>query len=514
MKKKLRPSEIIKFSRYSIKINELIFLAVENYCSINGINEDHKNKMLILTAFVYEKMTKCDYTRVSLPSSFLKKQFSTKKYKKIKDDCLKVTLDIVRKPHLASGNCFAFKIKDSLYNQEVIVYEPNLAKRTENILKKKLIGNYDKALDFDKLYGDNRVRIQNKFLTEIRHKFTIENIQKIIDQLKKDGYNKFTDNYNPIALFEDFKHGKHFTLDPDKNGRLYNIFVYSKKEFRELLGNEYIEVDLSNSQPYILASLLKCIFIEGNNNSNFKKIIIEQSLRFENTKYIRHYNTLIELNSLIDFLSKVNSCNEETEKNTKISTNNIHSSLLVHFGLENINNLKQEITEFFEMACSGNFYSKVADKFSMNGEDYVKALNLIKKEYPNYKNIKADEITNKMKKLIVKRSFMVWMNGKPQSDRKCLPKEIFYKTFSEISLILTRCKSKFGKTIFHSLVTTLESNLAYSTVLEAYKSKILVGTVHDGFYLKKHHLEQFIKILNSTAKHQINSTPERKIRLF
>jgi len=275
-------------------------------------------------------------------------------------------------------------------------------------------------------------------------------------------------------------------------------------------------VDLSNSQPFILSSILNCILVENHKSHNFIEILNKQLNRYSNTEYHLQYSTLIAFNSLIDSLNKVTLYTKKTEKNTKITSNTLYTSICVHLQINDINGLQQEIKEFFEMACSGNFYSRVADKFSLNGNDYLNGLYLIKKEYPNYKSIKAHKIDNDMRKRIVKASFMIWMNGKPQSNRKCFPKDVFYKTFFGISLILNRCKSIYRKTIWHSLVTTIESNLVFATVDEAYKSKqkILIGTIHDGFYFKKRYLEEFISILNKVAKEQLNSIPEKKIRFI
>jgi len=306
----MKTQNLIKSKRYSIQINKILLDCIDNYCSLNKINEEKKGKIQILTGLVYEKQIKFNSTKICLSQKILRKLFNNKRYLEILKYCENSTLSLTQNANVFTKTARHYKIKNELFNEKSIVFYPNITIRYEKVLDRFANEKYNNAIQIDKFYSDSRVEIQNLFLNSIQNKFSLERLSEFTQ--KSNINNKF--NSNKIKLFKKYFLCQNPYLfkvnNVDKNGRIYDIFTSCKREFRELIKDEYVEVDISNSHPFILGSLLKNLSIEN------------------------------QLKKLTDKLSKnenkFKGCGLENEKN-KIATNNLILYKYIEFILKYIN---------------------------------------------------------------------------------------------------------------------------------------------------------------------------------
>lgn len=116
-------------------------------------------------------------------------------------------------------------------------------------------------------------------------------LDSIIGTVRDEKRLHYEDWFNQLKLFNNFTNIKEYAesqfyiMKCKKTGRIYNTYTHIPKEFRKLLttksNEKLIELDLKNSQPFILAVM----FLLASKNENADKI-----------KSIKYANKLLDIN--------------------------------------------------------------------------------------------------------------------------------------------------------------------------------------------------------------------------
>lgn len=173
--------------------------------------------------------------------------------------------------------------------------------------------------------------------------------------------------------------------------------------------------------------------------------------------------------------------------------------------------LKTEIYNLLKATSDGRFYDFIIEKLGDDWSPFVQNLNVLKdfiseEEMERLKS-NPELIEEGYKKRIVKLMVMRWLNDDYAyySGDDSVENAVFtsmIKVFPILTSIIFILKLNFGKNVFHSMITMVESEFVFDVVKRCNsKTKnhkpFLVGTVHDSFVVKtdkaKHVLEH-IKI--------------------
>ncbi|MFZ4399825.1 MAG: hypothetical protein ACOYO1_07310 [Bacteroidales bacterium] len=521
----MKASKLIKASRYPIRINNKLSEAIDIYCQSNNISDETKAKIQILTGFVYDRQLIFDSTEICVPQNLLRKLFSNKKYQEILKHCENATLTLTRNANAMSKTAKHYKIKPDLFDNNTIVSYPNVSKRYENVLNRNSKEKNDKILELDNFFSDSRVELQNQFLNAIKKKYSQEKVDSFSKSLIEKGIlsNENVEKYRTMFLCDNpyiFN-----VCNIDKDGRIYNIFTFCKREYRDLIKDDFVEVDISNSHPFILGSLLKNLS-EGNNLDFLDRKLTENEQKFKNSGLNNEneaktnlllFNSLKLINKNLNYSVCPKNQDVEKIKNILFSISNcVHfNSKNLFFRDLNIEELNIEILNFEHYASIGNFYLMAKSNIVQNHKNiqFKPLLNCIEIGKKEIKKYKENMIPENLKKDIMKKSFMYWMNGSNENQRLKITR-LFPLLYPNITKLFRILKNEFGKTSIHGLITTIESDLVYTTIERCNKNTkpFVVGSVHDAFFVEKEKLELLVSIFEKTSMEFLNNIPKNKTK--
>lgn len=481
-----------------------------------------------MTGVFYLRSLRFDKKKISVPSKYLSKLFSSK-YNKVKKDCLNTTLDFKEPYSVANGKCNKYEMKRDCLKGEVVKYSPMVSNKFIEKVKMLDIDEYGKGYKAEHILGDNRVSIQNQFLLDIRKYYNEKEVFPILDDLleektiSEETYHK---NCDLINGFE--KCGKYFTKSPDANGRVYNILSLSKRECRHVLADEYSEVDISNSHPFVMGAVLQ--FLQSgdwqrlNRETNFIGVLKRQLIELNEE---RGFFEKEILNGILNLKLLQMTSSEWVSNNNIInqySNNNTFSSLIILSVIYQILNydtptsntyhfdsdeLRSEIIMLHNDTRNGDFYKNVIERGSIEMSLFHKHAKMLGK---NYIPSSPMELTDKQCEKIIKTSFMFWMNAKKSKE------SIFFRTlYPNISKLLSHLKEVCGKTAIHKLITSIESNFVFK-VIDVCNTKtnmsrpFLVGSLHDAFYVPNNKIEIVTDIIGIQGNKMFNSTVPYRIK--
>lgn len=523
----MKIQKLIKSNHYSIRINILLIQKIDDYCKSNNLTDETKSKIQILTGFVYDRQQKLDTEKVCVPQQVLRKLFSNKRYQEILTHCENSTIKLTRQANKFVHKAKHFKINDELFDNNTIIFYPNITKRYERVLERFERAKYDNAEQMDIFFKDSRVKLQNMFLENIKSKFSPEKVEFLSEKLKME----FADKKKSIEKYQTMFLGKNpylfKVINVDQNGRIYNIFTYCKKEFRELVKDDFVEVDISNSHPFILGSIFKNL-CEDNPMKNLENKLIENEKMFFNSEQKNKSMNNINIFNYIKQSIKLTNLKYYLEVYNNNILDNDYNFNCVHFKKNrvvrgiNFDEIKSEIYRFERFATSGDFYNIAIKTINNYHKDVRFKPILIQKEVCQFLKIEKSvaekclekDIPYEWKKGIIKLSFMYWMNGTVDNGRYKI-KKLYQLIYPNITAMLNFIKKHSkSKNCIHSLVTTIESDLIYSTIKQGFDSEksFVAGSVHDAIFVEKSNKERLISILQNTSKELLNNIPNIKTK--
>jgi len=497
------PKELIAQSTYAININQKLISKVEEYCTLNNLNIATKVKMLVFTSMIYKRMIIYDSQLVNISKNVFVKVFSTIQYFEIKKHCLESTIDQVYNHVQSAGIPSAFRIKPELFDKRVIVYYPNqISSKLERNFKKKKCKTYDEAIEKGKLFEDNRVQIQNEFLLDIISYYSHNNVHNILSKMHQKGILTYDNLNKNKAFLTSFQHGQYFATKPDLQGRVYSFYTMIKRELRSIVGEKYIEMDISNSHPFILSTVLYNSLFK--NNNAIIHLLQKQKMNFIQDS-LKSYQVSLDCSiQLLNYLN--NLLTVPLQHLDFVSLYKYHNS--VQFSS---NALIEEVKWFQEIAQKGMFYISIVDQNLFNNYFYKKELGYYNPILING-GIDISDPKIDIKKEITKKSYMFWQNG-DIIKRRSISKKCILNLLPNTTILLNHLKDKFGYKAIHSLITTIESNLVFKSIFDAYQQeKIAIGSVHDGMFVPIEYEDKFKSIFSSTSKQFLNCEAPLKVK--
>lgn len=521
---------LIKSTRYSIRINQKLLDCIDKYCLENTINDETKGKIQILTGHIYntELVGKQRLVEgVLVSQKWLLKTFNKKRYNEILEHCEQSTIRLsqsaIARCHLAKH----YKIKTDLFDENAIVFYPNITKRFEGVQDKNSIKDNQYVLDMDSYYTDSRVLIQNQFLGLIKEKYTNDMVEKFSNDLVKQ--NKISkDVINRHKTYFLQQHPNLYKVTKvDATGRVYNIFTYCKREFRDLIRDEFVEVDISNSHPFILGTILLKL-AEGKKLEQLEHLLKLRKDKFNESilnnrnitevnlnifYYLQFILSTIDIDTYNNLYNNIN--NVDIDYNRNISNCGYSMQKRIFKGIE-LDSLRSEINEFEKWARLGIFYDNMFRWFETRNKGF-RFKPILKDKFIGVDDSELSKYSEKQipfeyKKIIFKKGFMYWMNGENKDIQFLKIQKIYPTVFPNITKLFQLLKKEFGKTCLHGFITAIESDLIFETINECYKrdNSNVVGSVHDAMFVKKEYKEILLPILHETTTKYLDSIPKTK----
>lgn len=226
----------------------------------------------------------------------------------------------------------------------------------------------------------------------------------------------------------------------------------------------------------------------------------------------RYKDAIINSNDIVDFITN------KLSLHMGLYYSSSQHKMLLSKGV-NFIELGFELSYLNQAISRGLFYDVIVKKLTNEGFKFKKLFNVLKGQKIISKHIKSNLIVdiendNKLKRKLIKVSFMIFINSKP-SKRKAisyLPKKVFYESFPNFSAFIDVIKSKFGHKSLHSLVTTIESELIFNTIEEMYnKHDTVCGSVHDAIYVPENKVSILTKILYEQSMYLLGNPVKVKV---
>jgi hypothetical protein len=502
-KNKIAAKHLVVKESYALTTNYQILMAIDEYCQKHKKTPDEKAKIQIFSGLIYDRQIKYGKPHVSIPRTFFIRTFGQQNYHKIKKDCLACTVKMIRNYSTFFKSCSTYQINPTLEGDPITFY-PNCSDKLLRSLNRRRVKMSESAVEFDSFYKDKRVFLQNNFLDKVRPLLTPEKAEVKLTELLKTGAISKDTFHKQMRFFEVFQDGYHYTSAPDLNGRLYNMFCYIKKECRRLLGDDYVEIDISNSQPFILGRILETTLhtmwlpiFRGDGQNSYEQL-------FRKKKKDNYAESYALSNLLYNTIRELFIIEAEPAPHNYTEYNKCIICVLNLTTDENHNcyGLQDEIKLFASMADRGVFYDGVVGRAEKMNIKFKPLLYLIRDVLPNHKAYKEQDINTEHKRAIAKECFLFWMNGRADfKKRKTVQYRLYESLFPNITLFLAAIKKEAGYKSIHGLVTKIESNLIFKVVHELFKyDGTVVGTVHDAFYVRKTHANMLIETLNKEGR--------------
>ena len=510
--------DIIQYSSYNIKLNDKIITAIERFCIDNNKNENFKSKMMIMTSLIYWKQILRQQSFAEISSNLLKKMFG--RYSEILKACLKVSINQVGNYSTTAGYCKSYAIRNNLFDKNVLNYYPNLSKNQCTKIKSIELKRVCFSQDFGSFYGDDRVKLQNDFLMVFRESIK-ENYKKELKNLENNALITKEQRKRDEALFTSFiENGEHFTSTPDHSGRVYNVFSMCKRESRVLLGKDWIEIDISNSHPFILSKILND-GINGALDEAGYKLVLEQlkekfSTNEQNKLEYEKYKTSIEL--AYEILTTL--CKLKGKEQGRVIINyysNIYSNYICDTLL--YKDLQEELDSLLCLTSKQVFYETVADKMKVSGHKFEKIMHLLKDDIPHYKSIAEPDITNEMKRAAIKVAFMFWLNGTAQLPNGTIraQKKPFVNAFPLTNILFCYLKLELHKQykqykILGNLIKQIEANFIFKIVYKLKGVEVKAGSLHDAIFIEKKNQLKTLNVIQQLSKEYFGTEIKLKIK--
>lgn len=298
-------------------------------------------------------------------------------------------------------------------------------------------------------YNDALWRFRTDGYLPIVHRWD----SKRLRDLPKDPTHQQRANCYNILDMQRGRHNAHF--DPNVM-RLHSTITTMNKDFRPAIswrGKPLVTVDISNSQPYLLAALLNPEFWV--NDGKAKSVIT-----LDNLPYSSNYISLYPITNLITL------CNflEQSQP--------------------------PDMLKFKQIVSSGRFYEQLAQMMSKpkSGKSYTRG---------------------EMKKLM----FTVLFSGnEAYTQRWAKAKREFAKIFPSIDSLIQLVQSN-GNKMLPCLLQRLESYLVYNLILprlEIEMPNVPVFTIHDGIVTLKGNEHIVAKVMREELYYATNVMPSYK----
>lgn len=297
-----------------------------------------------------------------------------------------------------------------------------------------------------------------KFLNSKRLKIDTESaFKEIQDDFKKD--NNLKEYISKIQKVLNIDNGiYHITYKPETDGRFHNNFVRLNKKLRKHLtydGKKLVEIDISNSIPFILSCVL--------NNS---------------------------ININLDLINKSNTYNKLSYKFQKIS--------------EDFDTI--EIQRFHKLCASGKLYEHIIKPYSKK----VKTLDMIL-DYIDEDGVEHYKHDRKKVKQEVLSMIFARNASKTYKEMQLVFKELYPSVF----YALDKCKRKYYKRLSHFLLQ-IESYLILDEITRKFnkinRGRIPILTVHDCIVTTEDNIELLTLFINEKSNEIFTSyKPKFKI---
>ena len=304
---KLKLSADDKEERHYLHIPQAANDEIEEYCERNGLANDLIEDIKIYTGIVFHftEMRKMESSRIY--HEFFKAVLGDREhdgqqgYGVIKEHALNSVIEC--EEYEIGEHSRIYWIQPELIDNinRVSIYTEHPIPRNEAYKKKGHMRRRELAIDrfLDEIYLPRMVKIDfRKTLGELGEQLIISHqADSTLSEKKNYTHGKLDDDINKIK--KALAGLNHSTADND--GRVYNIMCYLKREMRLINGMNLTEVDISSSQPFILAVILDNIINNRRNRSidNFIK-------RIELLTYTNEKSSAKDVMKVINCLKKIN----------------------------------------------------------------------------------------------------------------------------------------------------------------------------------------------------------------
>jgi len=333
----------------------------------------------------------------------------------------------------------AYKINDKYLNAKSM---SKIEIKPKTNLYKKILKNINNRKSHYNRLPKHLQLMQKKFMNI---DFDYEKAFQYISD-NKENFDNVLIHYTALQNIND-KRQRYF-FKSKSNNRLNTNLTSLWKELRPFIKGKYINIDLSNSQPFFLAIILNQI----------------------NNKYInkKQYSTMYDI-SLLNYS--------------------------VLFGMIALNKLSKtrqnqkkrflaDLSKFTELTKKGLFY------------EYL------------YKAVTDEIITDKKRTEIKKNVFGIFYSKNEHYQNK---KKDFKKLFPELLNVIEILKSKKYKSL-SILMQKVESYIFIDCIAkELVNNNIIPLTIHDSVIIEKKHQTKALEIMNKVFTEQIGITPTLKI---
>ncbi len=266
----------------------------------------------------------------------------------------------------------------------------------------------------------------------------------------------------------DFK----FSHNENTDGRLHNEFVRLNKSLRKYLSydsEELFEIDISNSVPFMLSTILY-------NNKHSNIIQIDNKI----------------INTLISYMSK-----ETTESP-----------------------MHREIEEFCKLSSTGELYESLMEVFQSNYNEVKEYISktiasnrYCYKQVLYYENIDFDDKSAFRK--FIKKEFLAMLFSK--NSTYDIMENIFSKKFPKLMKLIRELK-KGNHKMFANCLFQFESNLVLNILAKEFNKKnrgrIPIFTIHDCLVTTKRHGKKLLEFCQNKLKELFDYPPNLKYEVW
>jgi len=422
----------------------------DKYCYILHLIEDLR---------ILNKTYEDDDSYVNIKSKLLEKIIG--RYIPIRDN-------LIEKEVIECDNCYKIGEKSKGYR---IKKKYRIAKiNTHEITSEKIISNLEIA---------KNIMIQN-IPNEIEYQYLLKNLQKIeIDKSKAlefvnsnySGRNKkIIKKYNLYVRSIRKIYDKNFFIVLDKTGfRVHTNLTNLFKELRQFLiykGESLINIDISNSQPFLFNMLIK------------------KYLKDKNKENEDFFSSLDSFSSL-DFFSSL-----DTNKYKSDNVNNYINPLAYNKFLSIITYVRQneDILIYEKLTSEGKFYEYLMEKMEIDKNE-----------------------RNKFKKQVFGRIFF------STSEKSKKRQYIYWKKFKIHFPSVSEIIEYYKKDNYQQLAVELqksESNIMINKVVRRIaieKPNIFVSTIHDSILTTIDNQDYIKNLIQEEFRNQFNLIPSIKI---
>ena len=352
---------------------------------------------------------------------------------------------------------------------DYLITKPTLAKRLgQSPISKAAVDKYPKLYEFLKAIEIDEEGALRK-ARELAYEHPIPKKKRKNGKSKKETRSEKEirdDLHISYQLsIKNLVHGKfHFNI-PNSTGRLYNNVVNLKRKFRPYLsynGKRLVSIDLKNSQPYLLSSIIKPIDKIGQQTKDVLNKIDPKAL------------------------SKINYILQKTPKQSR--------------------------KKYFKSSSWGKYIKLVKNKSHVSDDLRLYKMLVIQGRYYEFL-MHAYKILEDLPRLPdrdqIKKQTCTFMYAKGDDVNRYSRYRLFKKLFPTISLIYSALKSEYYKN-FPEFLQTLEARLildnAYARI-SIEKPDLPIFTIHDSLVTTKGNEDYVEQVLSEELEKEIGEKP-------